>query len=856
MATTQEFYRLGSRLPRYTTKLSAFANGMYLTNQTIPEGYARVMCNYDIDDTGSHIKPRRGRVLHQCVSFSSAKLGPVASMDYLYCYNDTLRDVLGTKDVVLSYGKYTNPADLVGENNSTDAQPVYVALLTETVDDRVWAEDEGGNLAPVGGGSPVSTDVSESWGLAWNDETKTFDKVLNNVVGTFAARTINNAYAFNKLFKNPVGRPVSTILENELITFTGPKATHYIYNQNSELDNVVNMSANTLSKVQLFKDTRGAYRITSSYLIPKVLNPMEAASYGYNILSSNPYTFQDTIGASLAITGVIMYSDAACTKPVFNPAVGTDYFLRVYYQHPGNGTNIKYKVEYFDLTDSSTDADWIQLSDFGNAVTSPSSLIINYNPKEALTRVRITVRVGDNTATEYSYITPTYDCTKTSLVEPSTYRLNTCKGMVSWQSCVGVYGIKDATNMLFFSQVGDPSYFPFPAHALKFDNEILAVHNYLDNLIVVTVDSIWLLQPGAGIINTVQKKILNNIHISEIDAVNLVVLKDQIFFKTDTQFYVLKPNQYTSDATDLKNYTNSTAIANYTNNFQTATVDLLNSVYKTICHTLSQRSRAKITFEDFDVLDTHSVIKDESVHYIYTIEPKLTGGVSLGIIALHFVYNTLTRSWRIYLSPIGEQNNYNPQWYRNKQSGSTYEFFIQDPNNVVITESTYNTLDDNIKLGDWNLTEYYNNFPYIDTGNVALDDTFTKRFREVQFNIMNLENKSLNFSTDFKVDGVETISATKYEVEHIVDEQDPDFGKLFVTPVETVNVEVPGTTTFGTDEDFWTLDMSKFPKLSVATVRLNLQGRGRRGSLQLLNTSLERYELSDVTWVYRTMSAR
>ena len=41
------------------------ANGMYLTKQVIPEGYAKKMVNYDIDDTGSYIRPRKGRTLLQ-----------------------------------------------------------------------------------------------------------------------------------------------------------------------------------------------------------------------------------------------------------------------------------------------------------------------------------------------------------------------------------------------------------------------------------------------------------------------------------------------------------------------------------------------------------------------------------------------------------------------------------------------------------------------------------------------------------------------------------------------------------------------------------------------------------------------
>ena len=84
MATTQEFYRLGSRLPRYTTKLSTFANGMYLTNQIIPEGYAKIMANYDIDDTGSCIRPRRGREQIQVLDYDSEALGPASLTDYVY----------------------------------------------------------------------------------------------------------------------------------------------------------------------------------------------------------------------------------------------------------------------------------------------------------------------------------------------------------------------------------------------------------------------------------------------------------------------------------------------------------------------------------------------------------------------------------------------------------------------------------------------------------------------------------------------------------------------------------------------------------------------------------------------------
>ena len=72
-------------------------------------------------------------------------------------------------------------------------------------------------------------------------------------------------------------------------------------------------------------------------------------------------------------------------------------------------------------------------------------------------------------------------------------------------------------------------------------------------------------------------------------------------------------------------------------------------------------------------------------------------------------------------------------------------------------------------------------------------------------------------------------------------------------------MSLPGVTALADttlDEEYFRVDLSKFPDLNVITVRLGLQGRGRRGSIQLLNTSLEKYELSDMVWVYRIMNAR
>ena len=863
MAKTQEFYRLGGRLPRYTTQLSSFANGMYLTNQVIPEGYARVLINYDIDATGSHIKPRRGRLKTDVIEYDASKLGAASVSDYLYVYNPELTEIVETKDVVLSYGLFTKLTDLTP--NAEDKKAYYITNLIETIDENFYVQNPETNEYEVAGDyeAPVTLNINEGWGLGWNKEKEQFEKITSSGIGSIPARVIDQAYAFNKPFKSYVGRPIGTVLNNEIITFIGPTISYNNYKNNSERSTVSTPSSLALSKMKLVQDNAGL-RLISDVLTPKELNPLDAYSSGYNLLLKNPYLFKNSIGGAVALLGATLHKEESSTQPIFLCTLGEKVYIRLYYQYPEDGVNLKLRVQSYDATATNPVIDTLEDFSIEHTAATESPICYEYIPKLRNTALKFTLRQGDDTTTEYTMVIQlTCGTTQYDALATNVFDLTTCKGMVSWNGSVGVYGIEGSKDVIVFSDTEDPSYFPFPDNMLVFDNEILAVHNYLDNLIVVTVDSIWMVTPGTTIITSTQKRILANIHIPEIDAINLVVLKDQIFFKTDTQFYVLKPNSYTSDATDLKNYVNSTAISNYTANFQENTVEFLNNVYRSVCQTLSAENRKPIKFEDFDVLDTHSVVKDEYVHYIYTITPILTDGIKLGNLDLHLVYNTLNRSWKMYFVPVGsEVNSYRPIWHKNKQSGQFYEFFTHttedNKSGVIVAYNTYDSVDDNIVDLDWNLTEYYNNYQYIDTGNIALEDTSTKRFREVQFNIMNLEKTKLNFHTDFKVDGVEQVSATNYDVQHITDPQDPDYGKLIVIPVEQTNLFVPGTTVLSgnNNDDFWTLDMSQFPSLSLATVRLTLQGRGRRCSLQLLNNSLERYELANVNWVYRAMSAR
>ena len=864
MASTQEFYRLRGRNVRFSTQLQSLAKGMYLTGQNMPEGYAKVLVNYDIDDTGSCLKTRKGRNLHLSIPYSGYnKLGKMHITDYVYTYNNAGDEVEDIKDLIMSFGYYGKVDEYIPEGTIDIPRdldiPMFVSKIKVNTDTTVY---EGETI--VEPGVRTSKTTENIWALYCDKGAEEFNKIADENIGFVSARTIKNAYVFDKKLTRNLGLPISTVMANEVYAFSSPVIEATVYPASTEHSEFNSFSKAVLTRLKV-RNTSSGYKIRREVITPRELNPTEATANGWNILSDSPYLLSDASGGTPRVLGVILYPSQNDDIPVLNPTVGTTYAMRVYYQYQVSGTTYQYKVETMDAT--STDSDYNTIIDWTN-FTSGNALWINFIPTYTKTEVRVSIRVSGQTATE-SRLPRLIDCDSNEYakIENKEFNLATAKGMVSWLGSIGLYGVEGAPDTIFFSDVEDPSYFPFPNNTVMFDNEILAVHNYLDMLLVITTDSIILVQMGDTIAQCTQKKVMTNIFIPEVDAINTVILKDEIFFKTDTQFYVLKPNKYTSDATDLKNFTNSTAIANYTINFTTETLKILNRVFRPIITEESRLRRKTVHFTDFDVVSIESTVKNEEVHYVYTIVPYIEEK-SFGNLNLHLVYNTVTRSYRLYLIGIGDDNvSHTAKLYRNKQSGAFYEIIpynLENSANVLIVKEALHGRDDNIIQGNWQLTPYYNNYNYFDTGNISIDDTYNKRFRELQMNVLNKEDSKIRFYTDVKIDGKLNVTSTRYEIQNITDPEDPEYGLVYVIPTEVDDLKTMMTSYGNTaleDEEselvkFWEIDLSAFPDLDMATVKLKLWGKGRRASFQMLCTDLKDYELSTFVWVYRIMNVR
>ena len=1027
MATTQKYYRLGQRKPRNVTKLTTFNKGMYITNQVLPEGYAKHMVNYDINATGTHLTPKRGRKLIQVV-----------------------QDVDDTIDM-----RRIGVADCNSQHVLTNTDFLNFYVTEPLVSDEETIEG-------------IKDVVYNAYGTGFTQnpvaEVEDYIPIKGSAYPT--QRTIKDAVAFNKPVgpvtveddfrsREPLYKPISTVLNNDLYIIEGPlkklklSADKYTTNQNV-----------------VYYDN---FRFVSEEITPQELNPAEAYTNGYNMYSTFPYVFSNEVGSSLNILGALPYS-AGTSTPVLNPLTGSIIDIKVYYQYVA-GTTIHAVLKVYNLDDPSSSIVTVaeETEAAGATPITFSSVSLPYTNNQFIIELNTTA----STSTLVNFPLPIKCATdeKNIFDFSQTFELTSAKGMISWYNYIGLYGVYNAPGTIFFSDIENPSYFPFPNNVIQLNSTILAVYNYLDYLLVVTVDSLYLITIGSSIATSTVKCILNNIYIPEIDAINIQILKDQIFFKTADQFYVLKPNMNTSDATDLKNYVNSTAIDDLTKNFTEEVLKIVNRVYEPKLQEFINSKHKDVYINDFDITDVRSCIMDEEVHYIYYLNLRFNENISTipdsdystllyqahdlfeytyraheiiqiartymldhetptpevlryydfdcdgeitqddidkaylmrkpcidyydqivqancSSVALHLVYNTLTRSWRLYLKPMqGMDFDYVRQavtipskvYYKNKQTGDFYEFFtvnnrenestycygiphyfkVKDltqngtvdyviPDTDLITHPddwaaytvnpvtgeqlggntikkelaislysaivehggyltvgtgvlpngkyntyeifriTYEETKDDVKLAinvpayknesfekDGNKNMYLNGtfdaYTYIDTGNVTLEDLDNKRFREVQFNLVNGEATSIPFYANFQADGKETINATRYQIQHITDPSDPDYGLIYVIPLESsdLNFNVVATEEVNlidygasilansvVESDHWALDLSKFPDLTMCTVRFELKGKGRRGSLQLLNTSLKRYELADINWVYRTMSAR
>ena len=797
---------------------------------------------------------------------------------------------------------------------------------------------------------------------------------LNNNIYTFNSKgaTSINGYDVWNTHEIPNQMPDVQHYFIPLSVDTFKVAQHYFYNTSSDE-----------SEMKLCHQLMPV-RVTTP-------DPITAATTGFNMLLDDPYEFHNQIGSTFNVLGAFIYGNNSYTdptKPILSPDLGSETTLKVYYQYYFNNspTSATIKIYYANtgVMKSAIDTDNLTWELITDSVLKPSSLPFECDFKIPCNYFMLRIVLNEGTTSETVWSSGIYDTTNLDLknVELKNIDITEAKQFVTFGNYIGAYDIADYNTAIFFSAPNDPGYFPFPDNTIDFLEEIYAVHKYLNMLLVVTSNALYLITPGNTIQDSSIKKILNNINVTKWDALDATVLNDQFCIKISDQYYIFKPNSYTSDATDIKHYLISAPIAKLLDVDgvkESTIIDILNEYLKTVIVKCSQAniqgstgSACVLNNVDYiNILDKFSYTYKSDLHYVFTLNVKLkVSEFSKGevyatnknmfnldkhniyidfsgdhpvvivdesclvdhshisdtsyrvsydwadnklILKMHLIYDITNRTWRMYMEPtrnilVTEMNvsdypdsvitymnpraliyNNTKDSYRSKfidlHTGEYLESFNMQVaaesstplfGRFAITKLTYDSNTYNPELAsvpdetqtyrfdialspDNILDEVVDIYTYLDTGNISLDDSFMKRFRELQLNLVNYELTKIPFHVNFKLDGQERIDDTNFRIQHITDVNDPDYGLIYITPVEVENLNLYSVTTFADDieeSDCWCLDLSKFPDNERVTLRFGLLGKGRRASVQILNDSLKKYEIADFNWVYRVMNGR
>jgi hypothetical protein len=153
----------------------------------------------------------------------------------------------------------------------------------------------------------------------------------------------------------------------------------------------------------------------------------------------------------------------------------------------------------------------------------------------------------------------------------------------------------------------------------------------------------------------------------------------------------------------------------------------------------------------------------------------------------------------------------------------------------------------------------YKNWQYWDTGYRDQMSSNKKRYRELQFKFNNISVTSLDFYTEFFLDGEQRYSMFEYSVHHETDPLSAEYGLITIERTLIDPTILPGETILGeseTEYNHWALDTSGFPEMRLWKIRMNVSGKGYTPRMKFISQNEVGYEILNMMWIYRLMNAR
>lgn len=553
------------RKPRQIIEQIPFNRGMFFSEQTQDPSFAKLLINYEIIDKGKALRTRSGVAAEE----TGFEIGDFRGADW-----EPSRASVSHTANLMSFKK----------GQGSTVLDTVIGLGTPERDLFVATTNQKENLKL----QKVLWTNLNGLTFQYNDKERIYSgktgwAFVQDELGNKCFPTLDTLKGVSAVeIEEQELRPVSAMLEGYLYllgmeNLPEQKENEGVYSWEDPVFKLVRLEG-TQNETPSGLDA--SFKVVE--MEPHQPRVAETYAVGFNMLLENPFVLENKTGATHDILGVLGYKpkgDDDIDQPVFSPNPGEEVRYRVYLQYNNSKTyQIKWDQQPIDTTDPKVWealSDWEELSDL-----STTKIIFKDFATVGTSRLRVQLREKDVEETTLSLpITIVPGVEKVQDFKEVVYDLTTAKGMFEYNNMLGLYGVEGFEHGIFFSDVGNPGYFPYPYNIDWVDSPILNVVNYLDSILIITTNAIYIVS-GQGLIrNHTRKKILSNLNIKPVDALNVKTVKEQIFFKSDGKYYVLKPNLYTSDATDLKTFEISSPIQSFLDNFDTCAEDVLRRMY-------------------------------------------------------------------------------------------------------------------------------------------------------------------------------------------------------------------------------------------------------------------------------------
>jgi hypothetical protein len=769
--------------------------GMKYTNDPLMEGFCKLLVNYDTIDNGESITPR-GALL----KLSDTQIG-ADTVDYITHHVHTMHveDTIAQDADLMRYA-------LFGPQ-SPDGKGIMFADSQLIIEDEVTKTVTKVTLDPTYTGNAVIKHRDNS---GWN--------------------TIHGME-----IKNPVPEGLFASVENQTYVLCEDAGTKF------------------LGRLKIYYD--GTYKYTLETVDPSEITPAEAVNYGYNMLDDDPYNFinESNANGALSLLGILPY-DPETDEIKFSAKVGEHIKFICNYSYPDSFTG-KYKVQWEtkDLTQANSDV-IVQRYAANSAEYNPGDEIAFTYPSP-FKQFTVIVKFFDSTdlATPIKVMQlPSYylssDAKGTTYnISPKNYDLNTATGMMSWNGRLVLWGVKGAETVLFTSDANNVSYFPFPQFIDTFDEPIVGAMGYLGDLMVFTTSQLIKVTLDEDYIYMMHEVVQEKLYLSKYDVNTITLIKNMIYFKSNDYFYMVVPKSDLSQPNAIQLAPISTPMQYFLDNFEETVRDIISTVYE-IGNILGGSA------QDFgmNLEYYYNYLDGEQLKNIYKFKLyRVEDPDNYYHLELSINYDTLLRNWKIYMYQTNDKRLMPYRQYVTdstvylnvyKNNGNAYVQFLQQDDSVVV---------DTIEQDNEQVTKF-ENFHYIDTGYRDQSNNTKKRFRELQYMVNNISKKDLEFYLGFYVDDDSRKELFTYEVQHVVDDQDPNYGLIYIDRQLVDPQFVQGVTALG----LWRLGFSQMPGLSVVKVRTAVSGKGYAGRIKLLSKNRIKFTILNNTWVYRLMNMR